>query len=140
MGRPPKPTLQISQRPSCTTVVPILAERLFEQISSVDFQVQAFKLTKSCGLLIGEIPRVFQPHVSSASDQLLIFCSLLANLITTDLIHGVHEMADDVKLVEHQHRLRSPVFYYVDIRLPHVTANALEVRNSFWSKEIEEGR
>ena len=66
-------------------------------------------------------------------------CSVLANLIATDLINGISEVAHDVEPVEDHHRLRRPLLDYLGIRLPHVAADALELANSFWTKEIKEG-
>lgn len=65
-------------------------------------------------------------------------CSVLANLIATDLINGISEVAHDVEPVEDHHRLRRPLLDYLGIRLPHVAADALELANSFWTKEIKE--
>jgi len=63
----------------------------------------------------------------------------LLNLIATDLINSVHEVAHDVEPVEDHHRFRRPLLDYLDIRLPHVAADALEPANSFWPKEIKAG-
>ena len=65
-------------------------------------------------------------------------CSVLANLIATDLINGISEVAHDVEPVEDHHRLRRPLLDYLGIRLPHVAANALELANSFWTRKIKE--
>ena len=41
--------------------------------------------------------------------------------------------------VEDHHRLRRPLLDYLGIRLSHVAADAFELANSFWPKEIKEG-
>ena len=64
--------------------------------------------------------------------------ALLADLVAAHLIDGIHEMTNDMELIEYQHGLRSALLDGVDVRLPHVTANTFEFGNSFRTKEIEE--
>ena len=87
---------------------------------------------------MGEISGVFQPHIATTNHQLLVRCSLLAYFITSDLIDGSHEMANEMELVEDWHCSRRSLVDGIDVRLPHVAANTFELGDSFRTKEIEE--
>ena len=138
MGRPPEATGEIALDPCGSAVVPELSKCLLEQVGSADLEVQRLELAQSKELLVGEIPRLFQPHIATANHRLLVRCSLLAYLIAADLLDGGHEMANDMELVEHQHCARRSLLDGIDVRLPHVAENLFEVGNSFRTKEIEE--
>ena len=100
-GRPREETDEIALGPCGSAVVPELSKCLLEQVGSADLEVQRLELAQSKRLLVGEIPLVFQPPIATANHRLLVRCSLLAYSITSDLIDGSHEMANDMELVEH---------------------------------------
>ncbi len=64
--------------------------------------------------------------------------ALLTDLVAAHLVDGLHQVTDDVKLVEHQHRLGRPVLDDVDIGLPHIAANAFEDSGFPRPEEVEE--
>ena len=63
---------------------------------------------------------------------------LLADLVAADLVDRLHEMAHDVELVEHQHRLGGADPDDIDVGLPHIAADAFERRGALGVEEIEE--
>ena len=80
-----------------------------------------------------EIQRVLQPD-----EPRLVGRSLLADLVVSDLVDGLHEMAHDVELIEHQHRLWRLGLDDVDIRLPPIAADTCERRHFLLSEDVKE--
>ena len=138
MGRPPEPFLQIALRPAGPAVLPEVAEELFEEVCAVDLEVEPLKRTQPQGLGRGEVPGVLQPDEPRLVHQRLVGRPLLADFIPAHLVHGIHQVTHDVELIEHQHRLGRSVLDDVDVRLPHVAADAFECRRFLRSEEVEE--
>ena len=138
MRGPPEPALQVPLGPAGAAVGPKMREELLEQIGAVDLQVEVFELAQAAVLRFGEIPGILQPDEARLVHQRLVRRSLLADLVAADLVDRLHEMTHDVELVEHQHRLACSVRNDVDVRLPHIAADACEGRCFLRAEEVEE--
>lgn len=138
MGSPPESPGQIAFFAPGSRIVPERLKRFLEQIDSIDLQVQRFELTQSDVLFVGEIPRVFEPHIATASHQLLVRWTLFAHLITSGLVDGIHEAANNMELIEHQRNSGYFLLDGIDVRLPHVATNPVELGHSSSRQEIEE--
>ena len=138
MRGPPEPALQVPLGPAGAAVGPEMREELLEQIGAVDLQVEVFELAQAAVLRFGEIPGILQPDEARLVHQRLVRRSLLADLVAADLVDRLHEMTHDVELVEHQHRLACSVLDDVDVRLPHIAADACEGRCFLRAEEVEE--
>ena len=104
----------------------------------VDLEVEPLECAEAPGLALGEIPRVLQPDEPRLVHQRLVGRPLLADLVAADLVDGLHEMAHDVELVEHEHRLGRAGLDDVDVRLPPIAANAFERGCFLRSEDVEE--
>ena len=138
MRRPPEPAREVPLRPARPPVLPEAPEELFKEIGAVDLEVEPLECAEAAGLALGEIPRVLQPDEPRLVHQRLVGRPLLTDLVASDLIDGLHEMAHDVELVEHEHRLGRAGLDDVDVRLPHIAANAFERRRFLRAEDVEE--
>ena len=64
--------------------------------------------------------------------------ALVADLIAAHLVEGSAQVLDEVELFEHQHRLAGASLDGVDVGLPHVTADALQLRRALGTEEVKE--
>ncbi len=138
VGGPPKPSFEVPPGPASVGVVPEMTEQLLEQVGAIDLEVELFEFTETKGLALGEVPGILEPDESRPVHQGLVRQPPLADLISSNLIDSFHQMTHDMKLAEGQHGLGRLRLDDVNIRLPHVTANALQRSGFLRAKEFEE--
>ncbi len=109
MSSPPKPSFEIPPGPASVGVVPEMTERLLK------------------------------PDESRPVHQGFMHRPPLADLIASNLIDGFHQVTHDLKLAEDQRGLGRLCLDDVNIRLPHVTANALQRNGFLRAREFEKG-
>ena len=135
---PPEPAREIALRPPSALIAPEMREGFLQEIRSIDLEIETLEFAQAPVLGLGEIPRILQPDEARFVHQDFVRRAFLMDLVAADLVDGLHEMTDDVELVEHQHGLAGSVLDDVDIRLPHVAADAFEGRRFLRAEEVEE--
>ena len=138
MRGPPEPVRQVSLGPPGAAVIPEMREGFLQEIRPIDLEIEALQFAQTTVLPLGEVPGILQPDEPRLVHQHLLRRAFLADLVAAHLVDRRHEMTHDVELVEHQHRLAGTDMDDIDIRLPHVAADAFQGRGALRAEEIEE--
>jgi hypothetical protein len=85
--------------------LPEIPERLLEQIGTVDFQVERLQKIEASLLLVSQIPWILESDVTGAGKHFLMLGAFITDFLSSDLVHGLGELPDDMELVEDQHCL-----------------------------------
>jgi hypothetical protein len=71
VSSPPKPPIEIELGAGSRALVPELSEGFFQQVGTVDLQVQLIERRVAQALALGEVSGVFQPQVASSRHHCL---------------------------------------------------------------------
>lgn len=135
---PPEPAFQILSCPDFACILPQPPEQLFEKGSPYDFEI-AFKEVREPDLLVlCEVPGIFQPDVFGPFKFFAPCFGQCIGLHFSDLINRLHEMANNMELVKHNHGLATILMNNIDVVLPHVTTDTLDSGGAFFSPPFEE--
>ena len=101
----------------------------------MNLQVQRLQEFESGLLPVRQVPWVLEPDVTGAGQDVLVFLLLLGDFLSPYFVHGIGELPNNVKLVEHQSRLRNLGLDRLDVGGPHVAADAVELGGPLWPEE-----
>jgi hypothetical protein len=92
----------------------------------VGFQIDLFRVTKADPLVLGEIPKLLEPHVLGILEKLCALYLQPSGFFLAYFIQSLHQMADNMELVKDKQGLErvSPDRLYVGS--PYVTADCNE--------------
>jgi hypothetical protein len=138
MGSPPEPTLQILCRPGFALVVPQSSEQLFEQVCPDDLEAALEELRERDLLVLGKVPGVFQPDVFGPFEGFTARLGQCLGLHFAHLVNSLHEMANDMEFIKHDHSLPAILMDDIDIVLPHVAADSLNGGSAFLAPPLKE--
>jgi len=119
-------------------VAPQFSEELLEQVGLDNPKIHFEQIIETNFLCIGEVPWVFQPKIPGSFKQVWVSLTDILKLHSLDLINGIHEMVDDMGLIEYDHRFATILMNNIDIFLSHVTADPLNVCRTFSPPHLEE--
>lgn len=90
-------------------------------------------------LLVGRVPGVLQSEVPGLRHQQFLVgrLALLPDLVPVDLVNGLAEMLNDVEFIEYQHRRGESCLDDIDVRLPHITADAFQLLGALFARLVE---
>ena len=74
-----------------------------------------------------QIPGVLEPDVAAALHKFLMFFAFLTDLISPHLASRLHQVANNMKCIEHKGCLRRTFLDHLDIGLPHIAADTLKL-------------
>ena len=138
MSGPPKPLIQILFCACGIGVGPKLAESFLQQICTVYLEVELFQFTEPELLIIGQVPGVLEPYIACFLEKIGVLCFQLSDLFLSNLIHGAHEMSNDMKFVEYQQGIGKTLFDHLNVRSPHVAANSFYLLTTLFTQLIKE--
>jgi len=138
MGSPPEPALQILFRPGFALIVPQSSEQLLEQVCPDDLEAALQEPRKRNLLVLGKVPRVFQPEVFGPFEGFTARLGQCLDLHLSDRVNSLHEMANDMEFIKHDHGLSAALMDDIDVVLPHVTADSLNGGYAFFSPPCKE--
>ena len=85
-----------------------------------------------------QIPGVLEPDVAAVFHKFLMFFAFLTDLISPYLVNRLHQVANNMKFVEHKSCLRRAFPDHLDIGLPHIAADALKLACPLRPEIVEE--
>jgi hypothetical protein len=138
MGSPPEPALQILCCPGFALIVPQSSEQLFEQVRPDDLEAALQELRKRDFLVLGKVPGVFQPDVFGPFEGFTARLGQGLGLHFSHRVNSLHEMANDMEFIKHDHGLAAALMNDIDVVLPHVTADALNGGRAFLAPPLKE--
>jgi hypothetical protein len=138
VSSPPEPAFQILGCPSSTLVVPEFSEQLFEQVSFDNSQIHLEQLCQRKLLLVCEVPRVLQPDVACTFEDFVVYLGQGFGFHFSDLIDCLHQMTNDMKLVEDNYCFAAILLDDIDIVLPHIAAHTFNGGSALCAPPLKE--
>src|SRR5215469_7075979 len=133
------PEIQEHASPSGRIVVPELLEVFLEQIGAHGLQIVAEQIAQAELLLRGEIVLAFEHAPAGFLQQrLMALLSHPARFGGADFVQGFVHLGDDVEAVEDVQRLRAFLTDHVQVGLPHIRADELDLHSELLSDGGEE--
>jgi hypothetical protein len=137
MGCPPEPTLEVFCCPRPASVIPQPPEHLFEEIGPDDLEIEFEQVRESDLLVLSKVPGILQPQVFGPFELFTARLGQCLGLHFAHLVNRLHEMANDMKFVEYDHRFVAPLMNDIDVVLPHVTTDSLDSGRAFFSPPLK---
>src|SRR5713226_6178066 len=133
------PEIQERAGPGGRVVFPELLKIFFEEIGTDGLEVVAEQISQTELLLRGEILFALEHAPTRLLQQRRVaLLGHLARLGGADLIQRLIHLGDDVEAVEDVQRLGTFLTDHVQVRLPHVRANKLDLGSELLSDDGEE--
>jgi len=131
--------IQEDAGPGGRVVFPELLKIFFEEIGTDGLEVVAEQMSQTQLLLRGEILFALE-HAPARllQERLVVVLGHLARLRGADLIQRLIDLGDDVEAVVDMQRLGTFLVDHVQVGLPHVRADNLDLRSELLSEECEE--
>ena len=138
MGSPPEPLTEVLFGPCGIGVIPEPSKGFLEKVGPVGFQIDHFQVTETNPLVLGEIPGILQPDVLGILEKLYALVFELSGFFLANLVHSVHEMADNMELVKDKQGLGKTSLDHLYVRSPHVAAYGINRISDLVTQFLEE--
>jgi hypothetical protein len=89
-------------------------------------------------LLVCQVPWILKPDIPGILDQFFVLSAFFPDFVSADLVNGLIEMSDNMKLVEDHRGIGCVLSYDLDIRVPHIATDAFEILDPLRAKRGKE--
>src|SRR6266478_2801141 len=133
------PLVEELARPGRGVVLPELLKEFLEKISANGFEVEAKDVAQAEFLLVGEVLFALEQEPAGLlQDRIITLLSHAARLLGADVVEGLIHFRDNVEAIEDMQGLRALLANDLQIRLPHVRADKLDLGSQLCSDERKE--
>jgi len=137
--RSPGPLCEKEHSLVALLAIPQTLQVVLEHINHIQVLVQRAEFFQSAELLWRKILLVLQQQVPGPSQDRFVLRFRLLEFFHSHFVDDFRVVADDVKLVEDDRRLRGAVLDGGDVRIPHVYCDGFDAMGDFHTDLIEKG-